>query len=83
MAYLIKIYWALGTKWRAFILELRRKAETNDFNQIRMDKFQSLLARFKFKLDDAEKERMLNVFPGDDEGQRNLVNVEALYQMRH
>jgi hypothetical protein len=38
--------------------------------------------RYGIKLNEIEKERMLDVFPGEDEGQRTLVNVEALYQMQ-
>ena len=76
------MYHALGKKWRKFLNEVRKNAEKNDINQINIETLISLLTKNSFHMEEADKELLLDVFPGEDEGQRKLVNVNSLYTMR-
>lgn len=39
--------------------------------------------KYGIKMSDQEKERLLDSYPGWDEGQRTLINIQRLYEMRH
>jgi hypothetical protein len=84
-AFFIRIYRGLSHRWLAFIKEVKAQAETQDQAEIKLDVLFSLLNKFKFHPPptDQEKEQILDSYPGNDEGQRILVNVGTLFNIGH
>ena len=84
-AFFIRIYRGLSHRWHTFIKEVRAQAETQDQAEIKLDALFLLLNKFGFHPPptDQEKEQILDSYPGNDEGQRILVNVGTLYNISH
>jgi hypothetical protein len=84
-AFFVRIYRGLSHRWHSFIKELRAITETQDQAEINVDALFSLLNKFGFHPPptDQEKEQILDSYPGNDEGQKILVNVGTLYNISH
>ncbi|CDW79951.1 px domain containing protein [Stylonychia lemnae] len=72
----------IGSKWQHFINQCKRKADQSDQNQISLEIFQELLQKFDIKIQNNDKEKMLDVYPGNDEGQRMLIDLSNMYNIK-
>jgi hypothetical protein len=64
----MKIFKYLGRKWRPFIAEVKRKAETSDHNEIKIAVLIDILKKYNFTINESVLEHLLDSCPGNDEG---------------
>ena len=70
----------LSSSFPQFLRLLRHTADPTDASQIFFDDFLYLLKRFDLTLTQYEQEKLLNAFPGRDEGLRKRINVAKIYE---
>lgn len=66
--FFMKVYAKLGKEWNNLITIVRKKAEPQNQNEIKISVLLEIFGKYDIKFTDAEKERMLDSYPGWDEG---------------
>jgi hypothetical protein len=68
--------------WDRFIKSIKKRSLTDDQNLIFIDKFEHVLEKYKVEITKSDKDRLMQAFPGHDDGIRKSINVSKLYEMR-
>ena len=78
----MKLYRKIGKRWKRFIVELRKQSETVDQMEIHINKLVQLLSKYSIYLTAQEKESLLEIYPGWDEGKRILINLSRFFTIK-
>lgn len=67
-------------KWERFIKRLKKGSEKDDNCLIFMEEFEKILVKHKVELTKEDKDRLVQAFPGRNDGFRKSINISKLYE---